>query len=93
MTGYEKSQCLSSRGIREESETHPDNIPSAIIEGVMRILNMGAFFLGHPVYICGTDFFVSNKKCSVFVSNYANLLLQNHHLTAVEILCESFLGF
>ena len=50
MVGNEKSQCLSSRGLPEESETHPDIIPSAIIEGVMSISNMGAFFLGHPVY-------------------------------------------
>jgi len=50
MYGNEKSQCLSSRGLPEESETHPDIIPSVIIEGVMSISNMGAFFLGHPVY-------------------------------------------
>ena len=50
MFGNEKSWCLSLRGLPEESETHPDIIPSsAIIEGVMSISNMGAFFLGHPV--------------------------------------------
>ena len=51
MVGNEKSQCLSSRGLPEESETHPDIIPSDIIEVVMSISNMGAFFLGHPVSI------------------------------------------
>ena len=30
-----KYQCLSSRGLPEESETHPDLDPSANIEGVM----------------------------------------------------------
>ena len=51
MVGNEKPQCLSSRGLPEESETHPDLDPSAIFEGVMTILNMGAFFLGHPVFL------------------------------------------
>ena len=51
MVGNEKAQCLSSIGLPEESETHPDIIPSAIIEGVMSIPNMGAFFLGHPVQL------------------------------------------
>jgi len=35
VVGNEKSQCLSSRGLPEESETHPDLDPSANIERVM----------------------------------------------------------
>ena len=44
VVGNETSQCLSSRGLPEESETHPHIISSAIIEGVMSIYKMGAFF-------------------------------------------------
>ena len=41
----------SSRGLTEESETHPDIISSAIIEGGWRYgrLNIDSFFGGHPV--------------------------------------------
>ena len=42
MVGNEKSQRLSSRGLPEESETHPDLDPSAIIEGV--ITHRSVFF-------------------------------------------------
>ena len=37
VVGNEKSQCLSSRGLPEESETHPDVNPSACIEGDMAV--------------------------------------------------------
>ena len=37
VVGNGKSQCLSSRGLPEEFETHPDVNPSAIIEGVMAV--------------------------------------------------------
>ena len=33
----EKFLCPSDRELPEESETHPDVIPSAILEGVMSI--------------------------------------------------------
>ena len=45
----EKFQCPSARGLPEDFKTHPTFIPSANFVGVMAVLNMGAFFLGHPV--------------------------------------------
>ena len=47
----EKFQCPSARGLPEDFKTHPTFIPSANFVGVMEVLNMGAFFLGHPVYV------------------------------------------
>ena len=58
--------CLSAvRCPIFQSETHPDIIPSAIIEGVMSISNMGAFFLGHPVERDSREFFSSQSRACV----------------------------
>ena len=43
--GIEKFQCsISSRVLPEDSETHPDFIPSPILKGVLAVSNIDAFF-------------------------------------------------
>ena len=49
MVGIEKFQCPSAREFPEVFKTHLNFIPRAILEGVMAVLNIDAFFLGHPV--------------------------------------------
>ena len=43
-----KFQCPTARELPEDFKTHPTFIPSANFVGVMAVLNIGAFFLGHP---------------------------------------------
>ena len=45
----EKFQCPSARGLPEDFKFHPTFIPSANFVGVMAVLNIGAYFWGHPV--------------------------------------------
>ena len=40
----EKIQCLSSKELPEDSETHPKFNPIAILEGVMTLSNIKVFF-------------------------------------------------
>ena len=66
----EKNQCPSGRELLDDFETHPTFIPSAILEGVMSILNMGAFF-GDTLYLNMPAFHylygqkLKNLQCSV----------------------------
>ena len=86
-----KFQCSSERELHADSKSHLTFDFGAIFVGVIAIWNIGAFFLGHPVYflilyIClSTIMFYSKRFIEHVCWSFLNPLIKYHTVVKLRV--------